>query len=76
VELVTENDPKNRPNVLDRLRRAGIEKVTSEYSKPIGRLYMNTEGLLLFTTYGTFSRHMELPSTVVHYIVPYGYMDY
>lgn len=65
-ELVTENDPKNRPSIFDRLRRAGIEKSISVYLKPIGRLDMNTEGLLILTSCGLYSREMELPINLLH----------
>jgi 23S rRNA pseudouridine2605 synthase len=67
-ELVTENDPLNRPSLFDRLRKAGIHKVTksSDYLKPIGRLDMNTEGLILLTSCGLYSREMELPVNSIH----------
>jgi 23S rRNA pseudouridine2605 synthase len=57
--LTTERDPKGRKTIYDRLP-AGLPRVM-----PIGRLDMNTEGLLLLTTDGEFKRQMELPSTGV-----------
>ncbi|HUD92768.1 pseudouridine synthase, partial [Sphingobium sp.] len=57
--LTTERDPAGRPTIYDRLP-ADLPRVM-----PIGRLDMNTEGLLLLTTDGGFKRQMELPSTGV-----------
>ncbi len=55
--LTTERDPKGRPTIYDRLPR-GLPRVM-----PVGRLDMNTEGLLLLTTDGEFKRQLELPAT-------------
>jgi 23S rRNA pseudouridine2605 synthase len=55
--LTAERDPKGRPTIYDRLPE-GLPRVM-----PIGRLDLNTEGLLLLTTDGEFKRQMELPST-------------
>ncbi|MET0249302.1 MAG: pseudouridine synthase [Sphingobium sp.] len=55
--LTTERDPAGRPTIYDRLP-ADLPRVM-----PIGRLDMNTEGLLLLTTDGEFKRQMELPAT-------------
>lgn len=57
--LTTERDPAGRPTIYDRLPE-GLPRLM-----PIGRLDMNTEGLLLLTTDGGFKRQMELPSTGV-----------
>nr|WP_311269943.1 pseudouridine synthase [Sphingobium sp. WCS2017Hpa-17] len=57
--LTTERDPAGRPTIYDRLP-ADLPRVM-----PIGRLDMNTEGLLLLTTDGGFKREMELPATGV-----------
>ncbi|WP_336622854.1 pseudouridine synthase [Sphingobium cyanobacteriorum] len=57
--LTTERDPAGRPTIYDRLP-ADLPRLM-----PIGRLDMNTEGLLLLTTDGGFKRQMELPSTGV-----------
>ncbi|RZL57570.1 MAG: pseudouridine synthase [Sphingomonas sp.] len=57
--LVTENDPKGRPTIYDRLPDDLPRLV------PVGRLDLNTEGLLLLTTDGGFKRQLELPSTGV-----------
>jgi 23S rRNA pseudouridine2605 synthase len=57
--LTTERDPKGRPTIYDRLPK-GLPRVM-----PVGRLDMNTEGLLLLTTDGEFKRQLELPATGV-----------
>ncbi|MCM2503484.1 pseudouridine synthase [Aureimonas altamirensis] len=56
--LVTTNrDPEGRPTVFDRLPE-DMPRVLS-----IGRLDINTEGLLLLTNDGGLSRTLELPAT-------------
>ena len=57
--LVTERDPKGRTTIYDRLPD-DLPRVV-----PVGRLDLNTEGLLLLTTDGGFKRQLELPSTGV-----------
>jgi 23S rRNA pseudouridine2605 synthase len=57
--LTTERDPKGRPTIYDRLPN-GLPRVM-----PVGRLDLNTEGLLLLTTDGELKRQLELPSTGV-----------
>ena len=57
--LTTERDPKGRPTIYDRLPRE-LPRVM-----PVGRLDLNTEGLLLLTTDGALKRQLELPSTGV-----------
>lgn len=55
--LTTHSDPEGRPTVFadlpPELRNA----------KPVGRLDMNSEGLLLLTNDGELARRLELPST-------------
>jgi pseudouridine synthase len=67
-ELVTERDPHDRPSLLERLMRGGVGKAQSNNTKrrrvqlkPIGRLDMATEGLMLLTDDGRYARDMELP---------------
>lgn len=55
--LTTHRDPKGRPTVFDNLPKT-MPKVIS-----IGRLDLNSEGLLLLTTDGGIARQIELPST-------------
>ena len=57
--LVTERDPKGRPTIYDHLP-ADLPRVV-----PVGRLDLNTEGLLLLTTDGELKRQLELPATGV-----------
>lgn len=57
--LTTAKDPAGRPTIYDRLP-ADLPRVM-----PVGRLDLNTEGLLLLTTDGELKRQLELPSTGV-----------
>ncbi|HEX8643687.1 MAG TPA: pseudouridine synthase [Allosphingosinicella sp.] len=57
--LTAERDPKGRPTIYDRLPK-GLPRVM-----PVGRLDMNTEGLLLLTTDGGLKRLLELPASGV-----------
>lgn len=57
--LTAERDPRGRPTIYDRLPR-DLPRVM-----PVGRLDMNTEGLLLLTTDGELKRQLELPATGV-----------
>lgn len=57
--LTTRNDPMNRQTVYDFL---GQQYRNLIY---IGRLDYNSEGLLLFTNNGKFSRILELPSSKI-----------
>ena len=57
--LTAERDPKGRPTIYDRLPK-GLPRVI-----PVGRLDLNTEGLLLLTTDGELKRQLELPATGV-----------
>ena len=55
--LSTKRDPKGRKTVFDLFPK------TNDRLLYIGRLDYNSEGLLLFTNDGNFSRKLELPST-------------
>ncbi len=55
--LTTKRDPKGRKTVFDLFPK------TNDRLLYIGRLDYNSEGLLLFTNDGNFSRTLELPST-------------
>ena len=54
--ITTHHDPYNRDTVFDNL--SGLPKVIS-----VGRLDLNSEGLLLLTNNGALARNLELPST-------------
>ena len=55
--VVSNHDPEGRPSIFEKLR-GQVPRVVS-----IGRLDINTEGLLLLTNDGELARFMELPST-------------
>ncbi len=55
--LTTNHDPEGRKTVFEALP-ASLPRVVS-----VGRLDMNSEGLLLLTNSGDLARHLELPST-------------
>jgi len=55
--VTTAKDPQGRQTVFDTLPR-GLGRVIS-----VGRLDLNSEGLLLLTNNGELARHLELPST-------------
>ncbi len=57
--LTAERDPAGRATIYDRLSKDLPRLV------PVGRLDLNTEGLLLMTTDGELKRQLELPSTGV-----------
>ena len=55
--LTAARDPKGRPTIYDRLPK-GLPRLM-----PVGRLDLNTEGLLLLTPDGELKRQLELPAT-------------
>jgi len=57
--LTAERDFSGRPTIYDRMPQ-GLPRVM-----PVGRLDLNTEGLLLLTTDGELKRQLELPSVGV-----------
>ncbi len=55
--VTTHSDPKGRPTVFEHLPK-GLPRVIS-----VGRLDLNSEGLLLLTNDGGLARSLELPSS-------------
>lgn len=55
--IVTRNDPQERKNIFSILPQELKKSIT------VGRLDMDTEGLLLLTNNGELSRYIELPTT-------------
>lgn len=71
--VTTARDPEGRPTVFEHLPRK-IGRVIS-----VGRLDLNSEGLLLLTNDGTLSRQLELPVTGLsreYRVRVYGDLDY
>jgi 23S rRNA pseudouridine2605 synthase len=56
--VVSESDPEGRPTVFEKFEEAGLPRVVT-----VGRLDINTEGLLLLTNDGGLKRVLELPTT-------------
>ena len=56
--LVTNNDPEGRPTIFEKLKEKSHTRFIS-----VGRLDMDSEGLLLLTNDGDLARKLELPST-------------
>ncbi|PWR23552.1 pseudouridine synthase [Zavarzinia compransoris] len=54
--VVSHKDDQGRPTIFDLLKVAGLPRVVS-----IGRLDLNSEGLLLVTNDGALARQLELP---------------
>ena len=55
-EIVTHDDPEGRPTVF-----SGLPKIRTGKWLSVGRLDLNTEGLLIFTTSGDFANRMMHP---------------
>lgn len=56
--ITSHNDPQKRPTIFEQLSFLGKKHLIS-----VGRLDLNTEGLLLLTNDGGVARYLELPST-------------
>lgn len=56
-EMVTHSDPQGRPTIFEKLP-AELPRLIS-----VGRLDINSEGLILLTNNGALARHLELPKT-------------
>src|SRR5690606_16891756 len=56
--VVTEKDPEGSPTIFEALAEHGLPRVVT-----VGRLDINTEGLLLLTNDGGLKRVLELPAT-------------
>ncbi len=70
--VTTHKDPEGRPTVFDNLPR-DMPRVIS-----VGRLDLNSEGLLVLTNSGAFSRHAEHPKTGwkrIYKVRVFGHVD-
>ena len=70
--MTTHRDPQGRPTVFDSLPRS-IGRVIS-----VGRLDLNSEGLLLLTNSGALSRYLEMPKTALpreYSVRVFGHVD-
>lgn len=70
--VTTHKDPQNRPTVFDNLPKY-LPRVIS-----VGRLDLNSEGLLLLTNSGDLARKLELPSNKflrIYKVRVYGKLD-
>lgn len=61
--ITAERDPSGKPTIYNALRNS-LPKGAPRLM-PVGRLDLNTEGLLLLTNDGAFKRALELPSSQV-----------
>lgn len=70
--LTTHHDPENRPTIFSILPK------NLAHFKTVGRLDLNSEGLLLLTNDGGLKRKLELPSTGIireYRVRAYGRLD-
>jgi 23S rRNA pseudouridine2605 synthase len=70
--LTTNKEPDGRPTIFERLPKDLPRVIT------VGRLDLNSEGLLLLTNNGGVARHLELPSTAwkrTYRVRVFGKMD-
>lgn len=56
--ITTHRDPEGRPTVFDAAKAAGLPHVVS-----VGRLDLNSEGLIVLTNQGHFAHYAESPKT-------------
>ena len=70
--VTTSRDPEGRPTIYDDLPK-GLPRL-----QPVGRLDLNSEGLLLLTNDGGLKRQLELPSSALvrrYRVRVYGQVD-
>jgi 23S rRNA pseudouridine2605 synthase len=56
--ITTHRDPEGRPTVFEAAKAAGLPHVVS-----VGRLDLNSEGLIVLTNQGSFAHYAESPQT-------------
>ena len=72
--ITSHSDPEGRPTIFGQLKSFGKKHIIA-----IGRLDLNTEGLLLLTNDGGLARYLELPSTKwkrVYRVRVFGKLDH
>mmetsp|Transcript_45210 Transcript_45210/g.57899 ORF Transcript_45210/g.57899 Transcript_45210/m.57899 type:complete len:107 (-) Transcript_45210:777-1097(-) len=64
-ELVTRSDPAGRATIIDRLKLTRSLRKLVDQLVFVGRLDVNSEGLLLMTNSGELARKLEHPTTSI-----------
>ncbi len=72
--VVSHNDEKGRPTVFDYLKF----KLRLNHLISVGRLDLNSEGLLLITNSGEIARELEMPGNLIrnYYVKVHGHQPY
>lgn len=76
--VTTHKDPEGRPTVFEDIQRYKDALNLPDHVISVGRLDLNSEGLLILTDSGAFARHMEHPSSAIvrtYRVRAFGVMD-